>query len=148
MPTDLLDQPTIPPAQVNADWSASSGVAEILNKPAIPAAQVNADWSATSGVAQILNKPAQLAALPALTIEPGHSVQENGGLGIDQGSWYQYDFGVGSNTPVNGFEYTVNSDGTIVIESGVYLVTGSLKIDPTDGAPDTYDIPAQMTVAT
>ncbi len=44
-------------AQVNSDWNAVSGVAEILNKPTIPAAQVNSDWNAVSGVAQILNKP-------------------------------------------------------------------------------------------
>jgi len=43
--------------QVNSDWNATSGVAQILNKPTIPAAQVNSDWNATSGVAQILNKP-------------------------------------------------------------------------------------------
>ena len=43
--------------QVNSDWNAVSGVAEILNKPTIPAAQVNSDWNATSGVAEILNKP-------------------------------------------------------------------------------------------
>lgn len=43
--------------QVNSDWNAVSGVAEILNKPTIPAAQVNSDWNATTGVAQILNKP-------------------------------------------------------------------------------------------
>ena len=65
----------IPAAQVNSDWNASSGVAQILNKPSlatvatsgsyndlsnkptIPAAQVNSDWNATTGVAQILNKP-------------------------------------------------------------------------------------------
>ena len=72
---DLLNKPTIPAAQVNANWNASSGVAEILNKPnlatvatsgsyddltnkpSIPAAQVNSDWNAVSGVQQILNKP-------------------------------------------------------------------------------------------
>lgn len=72
---DLLNKPTIPAAQVNSDWNAVSGVAEILNKPnlsavatsgdyddltnkpTIPAAQVNSDWNASSGVAQILNKP-------------------------------------------------------------------------------------------
>lgn len=72
---DLLNTPTIPAAQVNSDWSANSGVAQILNKPTlatvatsgdygdllnkptIPAAQVNSDWDAASGVAQILNKP-------------------------------------------------------------------------------------------
>ena len=54
---DLTNKPTIPAAQVNSDWNASSGVAQILNKPTIPAAQVNSDWNASSGVAQILNKP-------------------------------------------------------------------------------------------
>lgn len=33
---DLTNKPTIPAAQVNADWSATSGVARILNKPTIP----------------------------------------------------------------------------------------------------------------
>lgn len=54
---EILNKPTIPAAQVNADWNAVSGVAQILNKPTIPAAQVNSDWNATSGVAEILNKP-------------------------------------------------------------------------------------------
>ena len=72
---DLTNKPSIPAAQVNSDWNASSGVAEILNKPnlatvattgaysdlsgtpTIPAAQVNSDWNASSGVAAILNKP-------------------------------------------------------------------------------------------
>lgn len=72
---DLVDKPTIPAAQVNSDWDATSGVTAILNrpnlaavattgdyddlsnKPSIPAAQVNADWDATSGVEQILNRP-------------------------------------------------------------------------------------------
>ena len=47
----------IPAPQVNSDWNATSGVAEILNKPTIPAEQVNSDWNATTGKAQILNKP-------------------------------------------------------------------------------------------
>ena len=89
---DLTNRPNIPDAQVNADWNATMGVAQILNKPnlfsgnyndltnrpTIPTvptnvsaftndagyitaadvpAQVNADWNATSGVARILNKP-------------------------------------------------------------------------------------------
>ena len=48
---------------VNADWNATTGDAQILNKPSIPAAQVNSDWNATSGVAQILNKP----TIPSVT---------------------------------------------------------------------------------
>lgn len=33
---DLDNKPTIPAAQVNSDWNADSGVAQILNKPTIP----------------------------------------------------------------------------------------------------------------
>jgi hypothetical protein len=40
-----------------ADWNASSGPSEILNKPTIPSAQVNSDWTANTGVAAILHKP-------------------------------------------------------------------------------------------
>ena len=34
---DLSNRPTIPAAQVNSDWNASSGAAVILNKPVVPA---------------------------------------------------------------------------------------------------------------
>lgn len=34
---DLDNLPTIPAAQVNSDWNATSGVEEILNKPTLPA---------------------------------------------------------------------------------------------------------------
>lgn len=56
---DLTNKPTIPAAQVNADWDAASGVAQILNKPTIPAAQVQSNWSEsdTSSKAYIQNKP-------------------------------------------------------------------------------------------
>jgi hypothetical protein len=33
---DLSDKPTIPAAQVNSDWDAASGLAEIKNKPTVP----------------------------------------------------------------------------------------------------------------
>jgi len=33
---DLTNKPTIPAPQINSDWNATSGVAQILNKPTIP----------------------------------------------------------------------------------------------------------------
>ena len=69
------DFPSIPAAQLNVDWNATSGVAQIVNKPtlatvatsgqysdlsglpSIPSAQVNSDWNSASGLSQILNKP-------------------------------------------------------------------------------------------
>ena len=79
---DLSNKPTIPAAQVNADWNSSSGVSEILNKPnlatvatsgsyndlsnkpTIPAAQIPADWNQTDNQAAdyIKNKPTIPAA--------------------------------------------------------------------------------------
>ena len=74
---DLTNKPTIPAAQVNTDWNANSGVAQILNKPSlatvatsgdyddltnkptIPAAPVQSDWNQTDSTAldYIKNKP-------------------------------------------------------------------------------------------
>lgn len=48
---DLTNKPTIPAAQVNSDWNANSGVAQILNKPTIPTktSQLSNDsWFITS----------------------------------------------------------------------------------------------------
>lgn len=52
------------PAQVNADWDATEGAAVILHKPTIPAAQVQADWNQTTTTAAdyIKNKPTLGAA--------------------------------------------------------------------------------------
>ena len=69
--------PSIPAAQVNTDWNATSGVAQILNKPTlatvatsgsyndllntptIPSAQIQSDWNQSSSAALdfIKNKP-------------------------------------------------------------------------------------------
>jgi hypothetical protein len=56
---EILNKPTIPAAQIQSDWTQANNAALdfIKNKPTIPAAQVNSDWNATSGVAEILNKP-------------------------------------------------------------------------------------------
>lgn len=91
----LSNKPSIPAAQVNADWNSNSGVSQILNKPnlatvattgnyndlsgrpTIPAAQVNADWNASSGVAAILNKPTLFSGdYDDLTDKPDLSVYE------------------------------------------------------------------------
>lgn len=54
---DLTDKPTIPAAQVNSDWNAVSGVAQILNKPTLATV-------ATSGsYADLSNKP----TIPVIT---------------------------------------------------------------------------------
>ncbi len=55
---DLTNKPTIPtvPTSVSA-FTNDAGYITMDSIPAIPDAQVNADWDATSGLAEILNKP-------------------------------------------------------------------------------------------
>lgn len=58
---DLTNKPTLF-SGVYADLTGkptlfSGSYTDLTNKPTIPAAQVNSDWNATTGVAQILNKP-------------------------------------------------------------------------------------------
>lgn len=52
--------------QKQADWNQTDDTQAdfIKNKPTIPEAQVNADWNASSGVAQILNKPTIPTVIP------------------------------------------------------------------------------------
>ena len=97
---------------VNADWDAASGDAEILNKPTIPAAQVNSDWDATSGVAEILNKP---------TVIDGDAPSDGKTYGRKDAAWSEVQPGgvtkiiAGSNvtiSPTGGTgDVTVNATG-------------------------------------
>ena len=52
---DLSNKPTIPAAQVNSDWNANTGVAQILNKPTLGtmAAESASDYTKTSGLATV-----------------------------------------------------------------------------------------------
>ena len=54
---DLLNKPTIPAAQVNSDWDAISGVAQILNKPTLATVATSGSYS------DLLNKP----TIPTIT---------------------------------------------------------------------------------
>lgn len=50
---DLLNKPTIPAAQVNSDWNAVSGVAEILNKPSLATVATSGAYSDLTGTPTI-----------------------------------------------------------------------------------------------
>ena len=56
---DLTDKPSIPAAQVNSDWNAVSGVAQILNKPNLAAVATSGDYDDLS------NKPT-IPVLPTI----------------------------------------------------------------------------------
>jgi hypothetical protein len=69
-----------------APVALSGSYNDLTNKPAIPAAQVNSDWNAVSGMAQILNKPAlgTAAAQPAtafLAVPAANGIVKSTGAG-------------------------------------------------------------------
>jgi hypothetical protein len=49
--TDLTNKPSIPVAQVNADWTAVSGISQILNKPTFTAVAISGSYT------DLINKP-------------------------------------------------------------------------------------------
>lgn len=112
--SDLTGTPTIPAAQVNSDWNASSGVAQILNKPTIPAAQVNSDWNASSGVAEILNKP----TIPTVD----SAITQNSTNAVQSGAVY---------TALQGKQDTLTAGTNITIATDQQ--TGNLVISATGG---------------
>ena len=50
---DLSNKPTIPAAQVNSDWNAVSGVAQILNKPTLATVATSGDYNDLSNLPTI-----------------------------------------------------------------------------------------------
>lgn len=95
-----------------ATVATSGSYDDLSNKPTIPAAQVNSDWNATSGVAQILNKPslatvATTGAYSDLSGTPSIPTVNNATLTITQG-------GVSKGT----FTANASSDVTIALDAG------------------------------
>ncbi|SAK46424.1 hypothetical protein AWB76_00910 [Caballeronia temeraria] len=78
-----------------APVATSGKYADLTGAPAIPAAQVNADWNAASGVAQVLNKPTLFSGsytdltnkptIPAAYTLPTASASTLGGVKVGSG---------------------------------------------------------------
>jgi hypothetical protein len=138
-------------AQVNADWNASSGVAQVLNKPVmatvatsgsyndlankptIPAAQVNADWNASSGVAQVLNKPtipAASASTPAMNGVGAAGASSNYARAdhVHPSDTSR----VATSTTVNGHALSGNVTVTASDVGAMHMVSGTL-VGPSSG---------------
>lgn len=80
-PDYVLNQPKIN-KQVQADWNQLNNLAPdfIKHKPSnsSPGTQVNSDWNATSGVAQILNKPTLTGVVTSMPIASSVGILANG----------------------------------------------------------------------
>lgn len=80
----LSDKPTIPAAQVNSNWTATTGVASILNKPSIPSSAADVGAVPTSRTingktldSNITLSASDVGALPSTTIIPAAQVNSD-----------------------------------------------------------------------
>lgn len=130
---DLLNKPTIPAAQVNADWDAVSGVEQILNKPTIPVVDQtysSASTNAQSGtaVASAISGKADAADLDewtaTATVSSGGTVTFSG-LDDTQG------YGYVPYAEVNGNSTEKNPTATINSITGAGTASMTLVFDTT-----------------
>ena len=113
-------------SQVQSDWGEtdSNNVAFIKNKPTIPAAQVNSDWNATSGVEQILNKPTLFDGnYNNLTNKP--TIPDTGIISVKDAPYNAV--GDGSTDDTSAIQSALNSNHkSIYFPTGDYVITAPL----------------------
>lgn len=104
---DLTNQPSIPAAQVPADWDAVSGVTRILNKPSIPTSP-GGDFVGTSATQELTNKTLGAGTVEAVVVTSTVTIN------AASASWLQV-------------ELTDNAAATVSLSVGV---SRSLWINP------------------
>lgn len=149
---DLTNKPTIPAAQVNSDWDAVSGVAQILNKPTLGtmAAESASDYTKTANLATV----ATTGAYSDLSGTPTIPTVNNATLTITQGGTTK-----GTFTANAGTDVTIDVDAggsslpTQTGNAGKFLTTDgtdaswgntlttSVYIDKVDDTTRTYIMP-------
>jgi len=127
---DLDNKPTIPAAQVNSDWNATSGVAEILNKPTIPTATSDLTNDGEDGVNPFITAQ----DLPSLT---GYVPYTGATQNVDLGTHNLTADHIALNVSPSGAGYVVGATqwnntigssetllkgGTVSLKNGVDLV--------------------------
>lgn len=143
---DFISQPNFD-SQKNllglADVASSGSYNDLVDTPTIPAAQVNSDWNALSGVAQILNKPLSFppsSHTHVISDVTGLQTALDAKFNIPSGTITQYVRGNGSlaTFPVNVSSFTNDSGYLTSITSG--QVTTALGYTPYNGTtnPNSY----------
>lgn len=98
-----------------ATVATSGSYNDLSNKPTIPAAQVNSDWNAASGVAQILNKPSLATVATSgsyndLSNKPTIPTVNDGQLVLSQNGSYLGSFTANSSQLVQVDIETITAD--------------------------------------
>lgn len=125
---DLDNLPTIPAAQVNSDWNAVGGVAEILNKPTLAAVATSGDYNDLTNLPTIPTNLDDLGDVNAPTPSNGQVLTYNS----TSGDWEAATPSTGSGT-VTSVGLTMPSAFNVanspVTTSGTLAVTGAGTTD-------------------
>lgn len=128
-----------------ATVATSGSYNDLTNKPTIPAAQVNSDWNATSGVAQILNKPTIPTVPTAGTTASAVSTTASGGSAT---TWSKSDHvhSISSSTITSALGYTpYNSTNPNGYTSNTGTITGVSANGTSVATSGVANIPAATT---
>lgn len=146
---DLSDKPTIPAAQVNSDWNASSGVAQILNKPTIPTVN-NATLTIQKNGTNVETFTANASSNKTANITVPTKVSEltnDSGYTTNTGTVTQVKVGSTAYNPSSGVvslpAYPVNTDTKVTSSANHYTpstASGSDKTASASGATAAWSI--------
>lgn len=89
--SDLSGTPSIPAAQVNSDWNAVSGVAQILNKPTIPTVPENDNTTISLNASDELQAIGVKEARTDTAIRLWHGTEEQWEQGGASQTWYNWE---------------------------------------------------------
>ncbi len=123
---DLSNKPTIPAAQVNSDWNANSGVAQILNKPTLATVATSGSYNDLS------NKPTiPTVNNPTITITQGGVTKGSFTLNQSSGDTIALDSGGGGSIDaIDDLTITKNSDDEIQAVATVNANTATGATNP------------------
>jgi hypothetical protein len=86
---DLSDKPTIPAAQVNSDWNATSGVARILNRPTLATVATSGSYNDLSDKPEIPEIPVADVTVNGISVVNQQAVAEVVIPAQQQADWTQ-----------------------------------------------------------
>jgi hypothetical protein len=136
---DLTDKPTIPAAQVNADWNATSGVAKILNKPTIPVVPSNVSaFTNDAGYITTESDPT-VPSWAKQSSKPSYAVGEISGAQETLVSGTNIKT-INGNSVLGGGNISIQGGDANVIES-ITFNGGSVPVDSNKNAAITYTAP-------
>lgn len=126
--TDLIDQPTIPAAQVNSDWNSTTGVSQILNKPSL------ATVATTGAYSDLTGKPTLGTAAAASTADFATAAQgdlADTAIQPDTAASLS-SLNISGNLNVNGSFTTTNTETLQVQDPIIYVASGATSINTLD----------------